>query len=439
MKRKLKNKLLNTLFFIDTNQPNFIEIQKAYYECYKNVAIIKILLGKNARKPAVNLAENTIKKAIRFEFVDITIALARVLRVHYGSIMGNKKKFNHYHKLTQEYAEIANAEIKVEGYYSALGVNIVNSRATKKELAEIATAFADDLEQIIKKYSSYRINLHAYLVLTLQYEIVNDFQNALGICQNALSFFNKKKHIASKTVLLIFNRKLLSCYLRPKKYEDASKSLKECLQYVNTGDLNWFRTLDIQMILCFHTSNFAKAFEVYLLARNHPKFDQLHADLKEHWLIHEAFVFYFISIGKLQPKNIEEAPKFRRQRFFNMVPVLSKDKQGTNTSILILQFLFLLQERKYGKIIELMEPLKTYNHRYLRKDETFRINCFIKMLLQIPAASFHKQAVVRKSKQYWDKLRSVPIEVANQSAEIEIVPYEMLWDFVLELLDDKFH
>ena len=79
-----------------------------------------------------------------------------------------------------------------------------------------------------------------------------------------------------------------------------------------------------------------------------------------------------------------------------------------------------------------MEALKTYSHRYLRKNDTFRSNCFINMLLQLPLANFNKIALKRKANKYWEKLRSLPLEEAKQSVEIELVPYEKLWEYVLE-------
>ena len=74
----------------DVNQPNFTEIQKAYYSCFKEVSAVKILIARGARKPAVVLAEKVIKKSIRFEFTDITLELARTLRLHFVNIEGNK-------------------------------------------------------------------------------------------------------------------------------------------------------------------------------------------------------------------------------------------------------------------------------------------------------------------------------------------------------------
>jgi len=56
------------------------------------------------------------------------------------------------------------------------------------------------------------------------------------------------------------------------------------------------------------------------------------------------------------------------------------------------------------------------------------------MLLQVPEAAFHREAANRKAERYLLQLREVPIEIANQSHEIEIIPYEDLWSIVLDLL-----
>ena len=59
------------------------------------------------------------------------------------------------------------------------------------------------------------------------------------------------------------------------------------------------------------------------------------------------------------------------------------------------------------------------------------------MLLQIPNASFHKAGVIRNAQKYYDTLLATPLDVAGQSHEIEISPYEDLWEFILESLETK--
>lgn len=159
----------------------------------------------------------------------------------------------------------------------------------------------------------------------------------------------------------------------------------------------------------------------------------------ERWRIYEGYTFFFISNKQIKPDHNNPLKKFRITKFVNELPIYAKDKRGVNISIILIQILFLLEQKRFGDIIDRMESLKTYVHRYLRQDDTFRSNCFIKMLLTLPECSFHKKAVIRKSEKNFQKLIEKPLNMANQIAEIEIVPYEMLWEFVLESLDEKWH
>ncbi len=79
-----------------------------------------------------------------------------------------------------------------------------------------------------------------------------------------------------------------------------------------------------------------------------------------------------------------------------------------------------------------IESIEKYCSRYLRQGDTFRSNCFIKMLLQIPKSKFQTNSLIRKTEQLVELLKSVPLEYARQTSEIEIIPYEDLWELVLD-------
>lgn len=439
LKRHLKERMINSLFLIDVNEPHFNDFQRAYYTCFKNATAVKILIGRFSRIPAISIAEKTIKKAIKFDFTDIILSLAKELRMHYGTIEGERRKYEKYNSLVNKYSKVYNAELLAEEYYSDLIINFVNSRATNLQILKKAKSYSHELEQLIKNINSYRFNFLAYLVFVLRYEIENNYTETLKTCQQALSYFQSKKHLSSKNAIFNFQFKILACHIQLKNYKAAEDTAKKCLELPPVGSRNWYYTLEYYLILSFHSKNFEKAFHIYQQAISNPNYTQQYQSASEQWRVYEAYIYYFLSIGKIDHSQKEPVKKFRLNKFLNEVPTYSKDKKGINISIIILHILFLLQQKKYGVIIDRMESLKTYAHRYLRKDDTYRSNCFIKMLMQLPAADFHRQGVLRKAQKYWEKLQEVPLEVANQSAEIEIVPYEMLWEFVLESLDDRFH
>jgi len=439
LKSNLKERLLNTLFFIDINQPSFNVHQKAYYNCYKNSAAVKILIGRSAKLPAINLAEKTIKKAIKFEFTDIVLTLSQDLRMQFGPILGNRKKYTEYNELVQKYSKIQAAELKAEEFYSDLAINFTKSRATKVEVLDQATKYSTELRSLITKFNSHKLNFYAYSVIALKHQIDNDYEGILKVSDEALTYFHKKKQLPNKAANFAFLFKKLACYVSLKQYDLGEQTVNQCLKLIPNGSGNWYVTMVYYSILSFHSSKFQKAYDIYMEAFKNPGFRKQPDSIAELWKIQEAFVFYFMYISKIDPDKDSPVKKFRVSKFLNEVPTYSKDKRGTNVTLIILQILLLLQQKKYGVIIDRMESLKMYSHRYLRQDDTFRSNCFIKMLLCLPAASFHKKGVLRKADKYWKKLQSVPLEKANQSAEMEIVPYEMLWEFVLEGLDEKWH
>jgi len=442
LKRRLRRRLYNTLFFIDVGQPGFNELQKAYYSGYKDFAALKILIGRGARKSVRPLAEKIIRKALKFEFTDLIVEVAKELRYHYGAIEGDAKKFKEYTRLLNEQFAVWKAELLAEEYYLDLAVNFVRSTATKLELEEDAKRYAAELLAFQGKYNTYKFITSAFAVYTLRYQIVNDYENTLKVCEEAVKLLEAKPEVAPKVAIFVFLLRKLACHIQLKNFERGKMIAEKCLTLVDEGTSNWFNAMDYYLMLLYHTGQLQEAYKIFLRAFRHPQFRYLFENISENWRIQEAFIHYFISIGKIQPEEADshrKQTKFRIGRFLNEVPTYSKDKRGANITILILQILFLLHQEKYDVVVKRLEALKDYSHRYLRKGDTFRSNCFIKMLTQLPGAYFNRTGTIRKAKKYSERLKEVPLELARQSSELEIVPYETLWEYVLESLDEKFH
>ena len=161
--------------------------------------------------------------------------------------------------------------------------------------------------------------------------------------------------------------------------------------------------------------------------------------MKETFRNFQAYLFFINKIKNFEIKD-NLLTSFRVRKYLNEVPIFSMDKRGYNIPILIVQILLLIHEKKYEQLTDRMEAIEKYTTRYIKKDENFRSNCFIKMLLQIPKRNFHRVAVERHAKKYFDKLISVPLSIANQAYEVEIIPSnEHLWEYILESLESKIY
>lgn len=439
LKKKLKTRLINTLFFVDVNQQSFNEHNRAYFTCYKQVAAAKILFGLNARQAAIPIAEEALKLALEFEFVELIVSLARDLQLQYGTITGERKKWERMNEILDKFIQILNGEIEAERYYADIMNYFVVSKATKPEIENKVIKYAQEIEILSRKVSSPRFNFIYFLILTLRYEVGNDYKNTVTICEKALVYFEPIANKVSISNIFMFALKMLAYQVYLGNFAEAKIAAEKCFQFSREGTYNWFLTCDYTIVSAFHSKKFQDAYEMYNKAASHANFEKQHQNIRERWYILEAYIYYFLFNKKLQVADEGSFKKFRITRFLNDVPVYSKDKRGANISIIVLQVLFLLQQKKFGDIIDRTESLKTYTQRYLKQDDTYRSNCFVHMLLTLPECSFHKKGVLRKAEKYWNKLLEMPMSAANQNAEIEIVPYEMLWEFILESLDEKWH
>ncbi len=438
LKNKLKERLLDALFIIDFSQSGLSDRQTAYYECHKRWSAAMILLSRNAKITAVDLLETLMRHTVRFDFTELTLDIVRLLRLHYGTVEGNNRKYEYYREQYRYYQTVGAAENEAEELYSDLVIHYVNSKSANAQTRDLAVEYYERLAPYLVISESFKLQLCARLIQLMIYTTVADYRKAAELSEDAIAFFNKKPY-SSGVPLQVFYYQLMVCYLQLHEY-DKGKQL--FAQYQNIfseeGSFNWFKFQELFFLFGMHTGNYEDALEVCIYIADHPRLAEQPDHIVESWRIYEAYVQYLMHIGLLPRRELAgRMGKFKVAKFLNEIPTFSQDRRGMNIPVLALQILFTISSKEYEKAIDRVEAIEKYCSRYLRHNDTFRSNCFIKMLLQIPAGSFHKEAVVRKAGKYLEMLSSMPVEIANQSHEIEIIPYEVLWEIILRYLPQQ--
>jgi hypothetical protein len=432
LKNRLVEKLYNTVLFIDTSQPRYDEMGKAYYNCWKNFAICKVLLGKGSTNAAISLLKKILRKSKKFEFTLLSIEILKLLRLKEATFFINPKKFSSYTTQLREFEELNKIEAHVEETYLLFNLNVLSQN--KDHALELASQFIKDNPQLLSGKTTYKTGLF-YFSIKLSYEKEkHDFVQAQHTCLEALTFFqSSKKH--SQNAIGIFQRQLFLLYWQQKKYEEGEALLKEARNYTRDGDISFFTNHSYYLLLCLHAGKYAKAWDIYQEATGHKRFSTLSEYSREKWTIYETYLHY---LGGLDMVPGMEPKKMRIQKFLNEVPIYSRDKSGTNIPILIIQILLLLLYQRYNEVIDRMEALEKYAQRYLRQPATLRSYYFIKMLLKIPVADFHRAGAIRKAAPFRKKLDATPLNVTRQAYVTEIIPYERLWDFAMDSLQNTF-
>lgn len=439
LKNKLKERLLDAIFLLDFKDSNYSNRQKAFFECYKKWSAAMTLLIRNAKITGIDQLERLLRHTQYFEFTELTLDILRVLRLQYSTVDGDMEKYEVTKAKYQEYEQIWLMESKAEFYYSELMAQYTNSKATKTEVTDQAEKYYAELKDFMADCPSFKLHLFGRMVHLLIYNSVNDYENTARLCEDAIAFFDKKEY-DSGLPLQVFYYNLIVCYLQLGEFEKGQQVIHRCEYYFEEGSFNWFKLQELFFLLAMRTGHYNEAYALLEKVTDYPNFNDKQPQIVEMWNIFRAYVFYLIKVERIPEMVLSEKSKrFKMAKFINEINLFAKDKRGMNISILIAQILYAIAERDYEKSVDRIETIDKYCSRYLKEKDTFRSNCFIKMLLQIPIANFHREATARKAERYLKMLQSEAGDSANQAHEIEIVPYEALWEMAIESLQLKIY
>ncbi len=433
LKSKTKERLLGAIFFLDLNEPGFTDRQQAHYECQRCWATAMALSAKSAPLVAIEQLEQMLRHAQHFEFTELAMSAAFHLRHHYGALMGDVDKYRYYRDLYRKYQTLWTLENEAEELYTDIISSMANTREPQQDIGRLAEMYFRRIEPHLQRHTTFRLHLNGRLLQMLIYSSRNDYRTMAALCEDALTFFQGKPY-KSQLSLQIFYYQLVVCSLHLRDFGRGQAVIRQHGDVYPRGSFNWFKVQELYFLLALHTQHYDDAFDICADALSEPDLLKQSPAARETWKIYHAYTQF---LARIRRADRLPDPGFRLGKFLNEIPVFSKDRRGMNIPILIVQLLFDILQKRYDAAIDRVEALEKYTDRYVRKNEHFRSNCFLKMLLQIPKAAFHREAAVRKAERYRLMLGQMPIEMANQPHEIEIIPYEDLWEMALELLPQK--
>ncbi|MFN0276631.1 MAG: hypothetical protein ACKVPJ_12870 [Chitinophagales bacterium] len=438
LKSRFTKRLLNTLFFLDANDPSFSDYHSAYYTCNKNWSQVRILLGSGARHSAVKIAAKTLTVAQNYRFSDIIVNCSRIMMSN-ASLNGDEKDYDVYADITRKSMKDLEYEIAAEEKYQRLTIGFATSAGVDLELAAKADTYIEDVSKLCELSDSYSLHFTRLQINILARQLRGDYAGTLEACENAEKFLNDNKPFNQKlrhaTLALI----KISCYLQLRDYESGKKNAEKCLELFQEGSNNWFTFLEYYFLLAMHTENYINAAGIFLKVANHARFPFTSEERQEKWKIFEAYLNYVFETENLNKDLLADASrrKFRLLKFLNEVPHFTKDKKGYNVAILVLQVIYMLEKADYAGIISRSEALSVYCSRYLRKDDAYRSSCFLKMLLTMEKEDFKYERTKQMAFKYMRKLSEGSDDGNNNVNEWEIIPYEKLWEKVLNRLKNK--
>ncbi|MEM9887930.1 MAG: hypothetical protein AAF849_18690 [Bacteroidota bacterium] len=435
LKYNYKQRLYHTALLVDiTDDEKTQERKKAFFSCARAWLIGYFLILIQARRSGIAYLEHSIADMLRYEFTMLAIESCKILRQHYGVMKGNSEQYKKYDQLIQNLLPLYLAETKAEGYYHYLMSHYVQNKASKDFIFDMAKEYQTSLNLDHLEQRSSSLIYKSKMIEIIKHLSVFEYRKVANVCEEAVKLLKARAFIDNTGLATIYYQWIIAC-TQIKEYEQAKVIAEQVIQYTMEGAFNWFKGMEVLAQLSFHLGDYDSVLTYFLEVTQHKNYPKMQAVIREEWTIYGAYLRFLVAAGKLEDTK-QVLSSIKLAKFVNEVPILSKDKSGKNIPIFICYLVSLIQLKRYDELIDQAENYKKYLSRYLKEEEHLRTYQFIRMLLVIPATSMECTQIEVQTRSFKKVLMERPVDVFNINYISEVIPYERLWEIVLELVCD---
>ncbi|MEM8584599.1 MAG: hypothetical protein AAGF87_10035 [Bacteroidota bacterium] len=437
VKKRLRERLLNTLFFIDVDGRKVNDRQRAIIEVERDLSSALILLAKGAKRSGEDILKRCLRKAIKFEFVGSVLYVSRVLRLQHGTTRNRRKDYIYYSELHDEYKTIDRWEELAENRYADLMSRYLAGKEDPELLSEEAKKYYEEVSEALPEVDTYRYRFFTTLIRFLQYTIKNDYPPVIPISKEAIKFFKTKPYTAKTPIQQCLHHQLVA-YMQLKDYKRGYQVAKQGEELLEEGENNWFKNREYLLLLALHTSYYQEAYKHYKEAVGHRRFEFLTEEQQRYWGIYRAYLHFLIRQKLIKPNPGDR--DFSTQKHNKMLsePVReANERRRTNIPLLIIQTVSALELENRELASAKIGALEKYSYRNLYEQGGMRPFFFIRLLSDLNKAEFDREKATLQAEKHLKELSALEGTNSTPFHKMEIIPFEKLWEMVLDLAAQK--
>lgn len=423
LKSRLRHKLYDYLFHVEFNDSRFKISTQQFLECREYIYKAYILFESNE----YGMAEKHINKAFAIaeeaEFTTILIDGLEILRTIYSNDCRPTDFENTITKL-QKFRKLYNTEEYANDVYFKNNMLLSKSIHSRKTNVQTTLDNVSILEKLWVETNSYNIYENYYFLKSWYLELTGNYKGVVDFTWDA-----EKKVRKGKINPLRFDERYnvymrTFSYLCMKDYKKGLESAEIGRKLIEKTTRNWFAHMENYFLLAMHSRDYNKAADIYKLVNNNTNIKKVSSDAAERWKLMKAYLNFAIPEKKI-------IKRLTFSDFYNSMEYYNKDKKGYNISLIILEFIHMLNKGDFDLAINKIEAIEKYYYRHLNEPgKNPREKQFFKLIKVLVASGYNSDMARENGQKYVDKLME-----KNQHepfTDPEIIPYEHLWDIMLD-------
>lgn len=430
LKSRFNKRIMDELFFNISERFNPKERNDFAIMAMKQYITSLVLKHTSLNDVYVKIAEKLIKQAKNYDFAFLISMLSSDLHSYYAFVNPNTKLMLRYRKIMEDsgrdYQFISKTMI-INGEISNIYIN--HKLNPKREQLERVKELCEVLKGFQKQTTSYDIHSFGYDLRAYPLVVENKYEELLRLMIEAEEYF-KAFPFSDKAMNWTIQLYRLMAYLFLGKINDAIYMCEHLLSWLTFGNRFWLLINHYYFIANSVKGNFQKCVDIIETIFSSKALNAFPNE-KPIWELRMAYFSINKDVLELKLNANTSVKYITSAQFFRRNKQLLQDKRSMNLPFRIIEIFYLIERNNFNRVIDIIESLSQFKYRYLRDDETFRSQCFIRLLEVMSKCSFHPVRTKAHAAPILNKMSKKDVIIENENIFPEILPYEQVWNLLM--------
>ncbi|HEX8505841.1 MAG TPA: hypothetical protein VF630_10765 [Hymenobacter sp.] len=412
---------------MDHSDPRHLVARRHQLECLDLLHKVNILFAEGEFALTERLLHRCMRMAEAGEFTNYLVECGRLL----CTIYAQQRQTIPYKKaakaLTRAQLVLA-LEDEAEHLYTETRLALSGTVAARRGVLPAMPERIAQLEVLHRRAKSFGTYNAVYRMRIAYEELNGNYQELIRVTTAASRRLREGKLNARRFDIRFNHFMSIYAYLRSRQPVQGLRLAEEYNRDFHPSSSNWFYFQEYHVLLALHAEQYERAQQLMVVITQNPAYLIQREAALQRWDLYKAYIDFV-----LPPQRVTTARQRQMAQWVLQLPEYSRDKRGHNVAILVLQLLYFLRERNLEAVLMRLERLRKYQQRHLYEPSTLRSRLFLRLLQLIVEKNFDALRAAERGKNLLQQLRDTP-PPGEAFAEVEIIPYEHLWEIVLNLL-----
>jgi hypothetical protein len=430
LRARVQEKLLNNLGFLDYSDQQGLVSRPFEIECRTLIYRAELLFLEGENEISLRLLQRCLKRSLEAEFTSLAEQAASRLTTFYAEAL-DWRNYEKYTKQLTAIRALQHLEQRADEVYGRFIVTSGRSVVHRRQSITQSELLLAELAKLHEQANSFVTFTNLYRAQLAYAEYVGLYDKVLQITQEAQQQFDEGKINVKRFDLRLNYYWIIYAHLRTRKIAEGLPLAEAYASAFHPVSSNWFFFYEHYLMLALHGQQYELALRLLEQVMTNPSLPKIRETARERWEL--LYAYTMLMQPPMTPAPTRRSIKVPISEL--TIPEYSRDKSGYNVFILIYQVLEFLRTQRVDEVLLRLESLRKYQQRHLKDSSLLRSRTFIRLLLLLPDNQFSAEQVLRSARvaTQLEVLRNAPF-VTEGSTEVEIIPYEHLWERIVHIL-----